>query len=72
MACTSDITAGRTRVCKDNLGGNRKLYLYNHIDDPFTVVAGEATAINVLLITVYEYEIEGDGNTLVENFIVER
>jgi len=65
MAC--DITKGRARICKDSLGGNSRLYLFNYVADPFTVVAGEATAINVLLTTVFEYELEGDGNSLIEN-----
>jgi len=72
MACTSDITSGRTKNCKDSSGGSRELYLFNYVEDPFTIVAGEATGINPLLTVVYKYEIEGDGNTLVENFIAER
>jgi hypothetical protein len=72
MACTSDITTGRTRVCKDSLGGAKKIYFFNYVEDPFTVVANEATAINPLLTEVFEFEIEGDGNTLLQNFIGER
>jgi hypothetical protein len=70
MAC--DITAGRTRACKENLGGNSKLFLFNYVENPFTVTAGVATAINPLLTEVFEYEIEGDGNTLVENMVSDR
>lgn len=70
MAC--DISAGRARVCKEQLGGNSKLYLFNNVKDPFTITAGEATAINVALTTVYEYDLEGDGNTLVENMVSDR
>jgi|SRR6478735_3961303 len=70
MAC--DITAGRTRACKENLGGNSKLFLFNYVENPFTVSAGVATAINPLLTEVFEYEIEGDGNTLVENMVSDR
>lgn len=70
MAC--DISAGRARVCKEQLGGNSKLYLWNYVDDPFTVTAGEATAIAAGLTTVYEYDLEGDGNTLVENMVSDR
>lgn len=62
MAC--DVTQGRSKVCKDGLGGQTALYLYNSIEDAFTVVAGEATAINAGLTTVFKYELEGDGNTL--------
>jgi len=71
MAC--DISASRTGyVCKSSLGGHSKIYLYNQIEDPFTIVAGEATAINAALTVVYEYEVEGDGGTLVENMPSDR
>lgn len=70
MAC--DITVGRTRGCKELLGGTSRLYLFNYLDDPFTVVAGEATAVNILLTEVFEYDIVGDGNSLVENMVSDR
>lgn len=65
MAC--DITKGRARECKQNLGGQSSLYLFNYVADPFTLTAGEASGINPLLTVVYEYELAGDLNTLVEN-----
>ncbi len=70
MAC--DITTGRERQCKTSLGGAKKVWFYNYVEDPFTVASGEATAINPLLTEVFEFEIEGDGNTLDQNFIGER
>jgi len=70
MAC--DLTKGRLRPCKDALGGNSKVYLYNAIEDPFTIVDGEATAMNVGLTEAFEYELEGDGNTLVQNMPSDR
>ncbi len=70
MAC--DITAGRTKSCKNNLGGVSKLYLFNYVENPFTVTAGVATAINPLLTTVYEYELEGDGNNVAESMVSDR
>jgi len=70
MAC--DITAGRDRVCKESIGGNSILYLFNYLEDPFTIVAGEATAMNVLLTAAYEYELEGDLNTLVQDVVTDR
>jgi len=70
MAC--DITAGRVRACKQLLGGTSKLYLFNYLEDPFTVLAGEATAVNAALTTVYEYDILGDTNTFVENMVSDR
>ena len=72
MAGCSDITAGRLRQCKAQLGGNANLYLYNFIEDPFTIVSGEATAINVGLTAVYKFELEGDGNTLEESLVGDR
>lgn len=51
MAC--DVTQGRSKVCKDGLGGQTALYLYNSIEDAFTVVSGEATAINAGLTAVF-------------------
>ena len=70
MAC--DITTGRERQCKTSLGGAKKIWFYNYVEDPFTVSSGEATGINPLLTEVFEFEIEGDGNTLDQNFIGER
>jgi len=67
MAC--DLTKGFARVCKDSLGGNSRLYLFNFQEDPFTILAGECTAINVGITAVYEYESEGDGNTLEESMV---
>ena len=67
MAC--DITTGRTYQCKNSLGGNQSLYFFNYLEDAFTVVAGEGTAVNPLLTAVYKYEIEGDGNPLIEELV---
>ena len=64
MAC--DLTAGRDRPCKDGLGGNKVVYLYNELEDSFTVVAGAATAMNASLTAAYKYELEGDLNTFEE------
>jgi len=70
MAC--DITAGREKACKQGLGGIGILYLFNFIENPFTVTAGVATAINPLLTTVFEYELEGDGNNVAESLVPDR
>ena len=70
MAC--DLTSGFTRECKDSLGGNKNVYLYNELEDSFTVVASEATAMNVALTAAYKYELEGDLNTLVQNMPSDR
>lgn len=70
MAC--DITAGRAKACKNKLGGLAKLFLFNEIENPFTVLNGVATAINPLLTAVYEYDIEGDGNNVAESLVSDR
>jgi len=70
MAC--DLTAGRVKACKQGLGGLGKLYLFNFVEDPFTYAAGIATAINPLLTTVFEYELEGDGNNVSESLVPDR
>jgi len=70
MAC--DITAGREKACKQGLGGIGKLYLFNFVENPFTVLAGVATAINPLLTAVFEYELEGDGNNVAESLVPDR
>jgi len=69
---TCDITAGREKACKQGLGGIGKLYLFNFVENPFTVLAGVATAINPLLTTVFEYELEGDGNNVAESLVPDR
>lgn len=70
MAC--DITNGRDRACKDGLGGNSTLYLYNELADAFTVLNGEATAMNVLLTAAFAFPLEGDGNTLEQSMVSDR
>ena len=66
------ISSGRVKACKDGLGGNSTLYLYNNLEDAFTVVAGEATAMNAALTSAYKFELEGDGNTLEESMVGDR
>ena len=70
MAC--DINIGRSSVCKDGLGGTSMLFLYNDISDAFTIVDGEATAMNVLLTEAYAFPLEGDGNTLEQSMVGDR
>ena len=70
MAC--DITQGRSKPCKKYLGGVQKLYLFNYVEEPFTIVAGEATALSADLTVAYEYDLVGDGQVLAENFVPDR
>lgn len=69
-----DLTAGRAgKICKTLIGGNSVLYLHqNFIEDPFTVLAGEATAVNIGLTAVYAFDLEGDGNTFGQDKISDR
>lgn len=71
MAC-SDITSGVAKVCKNNLGGAKKVYVLNNVEDPFTVADSVATAINPLVTEVFEFVITGDGNTLVQDVVTDR
>lgn len=63
-----DITAGRGKPCKKQLGGVSKLFLFNWLEDPFTLLAGEATAMNVSLTEAFEYDLSTLGaDVLIEN-----
>jgi ribosomal protein L6P/L9E len=70
MAC--NITTGRAKACKEFQGGVQSLFIFNFVENAFTVADGEATAINPLLTEVFEYKVEGDGQTLVENMVSDR
>lgn len=70
MACL--LTTGRTEPCSDAIGGLKKLYLVDFVEDSFTITAGEATAIDAAVTVAYEYELLADGNTLVETFTEDR
>lgn len=70
MAC--DINTGRAKTCKQNLGGLGELYLFNFVQDPFTIVNGVGTAINPSLTVAYKFEIEGDGNNVAESLVPDR
>jgi len=70
MACP--ITAGRLIPCKDTIGGLRKVYFINFVEDAFTVANAVATAINPLITTVFEYDLTGDTNNLAESMVSDR
>ena len=69
---TCDITAGRAKACKTSIGGVSKLYLFNYLEDPFTIVANEGTAMNAGLTEAFVYELTGDGQVLAENMPSDR
>lgn len=66
MACA--LTSGRTEPCKDAIGGIKNIFLFDFVEDSFTITAGEATAIDAGVTTVFKYECNADGNTLEETF----
>lgn len=67
-----DITQGRTKGCKNAIAGTSKVYFFNNVENPFTVVDGVATAINPLLTEVFQYDLVGDGNNLVQSMVGDR
>lgn len=71
MAC--DITQGRAGgKCKDSNGGTRKLYLFNYVENPFTVVNGEVVGISTELETVYQFDLVGNVNPFAEELVTSR
>ena len=70
MAC--DITNGRDKSCKNAIAGTSKVFLFNDIENPFTVVEGIVTAVNPLLTDVFQYDLIGDGNTFVQSLASDR
>lgn len=64
MACV--LTSGRTEPCKDSIGGIKAAYAIDYIEDSFTIVAGEATAINAGVTVTYKYILNHTENTLTE------
>lgn len=64
MACA--LTTGRSRPCIDAIGGLSKIYFFDRFEDPFTITAGEATAMDVALTDAYEYDLHGDNSNYVE------
>lgn len=64
MACV--LTTGRSEPCLDAVGGLKAIYFFDRIDDPFTITAGEATAMNVALTAAFEFDLKSDNNNLEE------
>lgn len=62
------LTSGRTEPCSDGIGGNKKAYFINFVENAFTVTSGEATAISADVTEVFEYELLNDSNTFTETF----
>ena len=72
MAC--DISMGRDEVCKDGLGGLRKIYIVNYNSSYYDSVSSgdlgdeEISTISTLPASAnaYEFELRSDNNTLEE------
>lgn len=64
MACA--LTTGRAEPCLDAVGGLKAIYFFDRIDDPFTITAGEATAMNVSLTAAFEFDLKSDNNNFEE------
>lgn len=67
-----DITQGRTKSCKNAIAGTSKVFFFNFVENPFTVVDGVATAVNPLLTEVFQYDLIGDGNSLAQSMVGDR
>lgn len=70
--CDIAIGSNRGKVCNNGQGGVRRFYFFNYIDNAFTVTNGVATALDGLVgQTVYEYVVEGDGNTFTQDSVTD-
>lgn len=70
MAC--DITQGRRKPCKNSIAGVGKVFFINFVENAFTVVDGVATAINPLITEVFQYDLVGETNNLVQSMVSDR
>lgn len=62
-----DINKGRSKPCKTHVGGVQKFYLFNYVEDAFTVTNGVGTAMSADLTESFEYDLTGDGQVLAES-----
>ena len=73
MAC--DLSLGRDSGCKDNRGGIKNIYFVNNTDDLDTTAtqdADEQITAFASPLTLYKYEVRGDGNTFDEANAVDK
>lgn len=70
MAC--DITSGRKKPCKNSLSGAKNVFFINFVENAFTVVDSEATAINPLIEEVFKYELTGETNSLAQSMVSDK
>lgn len=61
-----DIVSGRTEPKCKSVGGLKKAYFINWVKDAFTIAAGEATGINVLVTEAFGWELRADENNATE------
>ncbi len=64
----SDISMGRLEPKKNSIGGLKNVFFIPYAGEiPFTLLAGEITTIDTLVVTAaYKYELRADGNTFEE------
>ncbi len=60
MACP--VTSGRTEPCNDSIGGNNAFFAIPYINNGFTIVDGEVTAIDAAITEAFKYELRADAN----------
>ena len=71
MACL--VTSGRTDACKSFIGGLKNIFVTNYVADAFTIVSGEATDFDELVLTeFFKYELRADGNLLNEEGVSDK
>lgn len=71
MACIS-VTSGRLEPCKNSAGGLKKALFIDYIENAFTVVSGEVTAIAIGVSEVFEYPLRADENTFEEAVVSDK
>jgi len=70
MACV--LTTGRAEPCLDAVGGLSTVYFFDRIADAFVIVGGEATSMNVALVSAFQYDLKSDNNNLEESSVTSK
>jgi hypothetical protein len=72
MSCDTKVTASLGDKCNNQQGGASYFYPFPYLKDAFTVVGGEATAVNVLLTEAFSFAIAaGDANSLTQPMTID-
>lgn len=70
MACA--LTKGKAKGCKESIGGTSKLYLFDYLEDAFTVSNSVGTAMNASLTEAWTYDVIGDVSSFTEEGVSDR